>query len=44
MSCHLLERFFSRIKQGRRIATRCDKRDERLTSFVALTASVIWLA
>jgi len=41
---NLVERFFCRIKQFRRIATRYDKLAERFASFVALTASVIWLA
>ncbi|MFY9326430.1 MAG: transposase, partial [Georgfuchsia sp.] len=39
-----VERFFCRIKQFRRIATRHDKLAERFASFVALTAAVIWLA
>lgn len=39
-----VERFFCRIKQFRRIATRYDKLAERFASFVALTAAVIWLA
>ena len=41
---NLIERFFCRIKQFRRIATRYDKLAERFASFVALAASVIWLA
>ena len=41
---NLVERFFCRIKQFRRIATRYDKLAERFSSFVALTAAVIWLA
>lgn len=41
---NLVERFFCRIKQFRRIATRYDKLAERFASFVALTAVVIWLA
>ena len=41
---NLVERFFCRIKQFRRIATRYDKLAERFASFVALTAAVIWLA
>lgn len=40
---NLVERFFCRIKQFRRIATRYDKLAQRFASFVALTASVIWL-
>lgn len=41
---NLVERFFCRIKQFRRIATRYDKLGERFASFVALCAAVIWLA
>lgn len=40
----LIKRFFCRIKQFRRIASRYDKLAERFASFVALAASVIWLA
>ncbi|MDD5296807.1 MAG: transposase, partial [Rhodocyclaceae bacterium] len=40
---NLVERFFCRIKQFRRIATRYDKLAERFSAFVALTAAVIWL-
>ena len=40
---NLVERFFCRIKQFRRIATRYDKLAERFSSFVALAAAVIWL-
>lgn len=43
-SRNLVERFFCRIKQFRRIATRYDKLAQRFASFVALVASVIWLA
>ena len=43
-SRNLVERFFCRIKQFRRIATRYDKLAERFSSFVAFIASVIWLA
>ena len=43
-SRNLVERFFCRIKQFRRIATRYDKLAQRFSSFVAFTASVIWLA
>jgi transposase len=39
----LVERFFCRIKQFRRIATRYDKLSERFSSFVALAAAFIWL-
>ena len=41
---NLIERFFCRIKQFRRIATRYDKLASRFASFVALAAAVIWLA
>jgi len=43
-SRNLVERFFCRIKQFRRIATRYDKLAARFASFVALVAAVIWLA
>ncbi|MDI3302327.1 MAG: IS5 family transposase [Burkholderia multivorans] len=42
-SRNLVERFFARIKQFRRIATRYEKLSERFASFVAVTASFIWL-
>lgn len=38
-----IERFFCRLKQFRRIATRYDKLLERYASFVALGASFVWL-
>lgn len=41
---NLVERFFCRIKQFRRIATRYDKLAQRFASFVAFAAAVIWLA
>ncbi len=41
---NLVELFFCRIKQFRRIATRYDKLAERFSSFVAFAAAVIWLA
>jgi transposase len=41
---NLIERFFCRIKQFRRIATRYDKLAKRFASFVALAAIIIWLA
>jgi transposase len=41
---NLIERFFCRIKQFRRIATRYDKLAERFASFIALTAATIWLS
>ena len=43
-SRNLIERFFARLKQFRRIATRYDKLAERFGSFAALAAAVIWLA
>ncbi|WP_454753719.1 IS5 family transposase [Cupriavidus necator] len=42
-SRNLVERFFARIKQFRRIATRYDKLSERFASFVALASALIWL-
>lgn len=42
-SRNLVERFFCRIKQFRRIATRYDKLSERFSSFVALAAAFIWI-
>ncbi|MGF6651659.1 transposase [Paraburkholderia youngii] len=42
-SRNLVERFFARIKQFRRIATRYDKLSERFAAFVAVAASFIWL-
>ena len=41
---NLIERFFCRLKQFRRIATRYDKRASRFSAFIALAASFIWLA
>ena len=38
-----IERFFCRLKQFRRIATRYDKLAQRFASFIALTAAIIWL-
>ena len=40
---NLIERFFARIKQFRRVATRYDKLASRFASFVALAASLLWL-
>jgi transposase len=40
---NLIERFFCRIKQFRRIATRYDKLAERFSSFIAIAAAYIWL-
>lgn len=41
---NLVERWFARIKQFRRIATRYDKLASRYASFLALAACVAWLA
>lgn len=41
---NLVERFFCRIKQFRRIGTRYDKLSERFASLIAFCATVIWLA
>ena len=41
---NLIERFFCRLKQFRRIATRYDKLASRFSAFIALAASFIWLA
>ena len=38
-----IERFFCRLKQFRRIATRYDKLAQRFASFIALTAAIVWL-
>lgn len=40
---HLVERFFARLKQFRRIATRYDKLAARFASFIALAAAYVWL-
>ena len=40
---NLVERFFAKIKQFRRVATRYDKLAERFASFVAVAASMLWL-
>lgn len=40
---NMIERFFARIKQFRRVATRYDKLASRFASFIALTASLLWL-
>lgn len=40
---NVIERFFARIKQFRRIATRYDKLASRFQSFFALVASIEWL-
>ena len=41
---NLIERFFARIKQFRRIATRYDKLAVRFEVFISTTAAFIWLA
>jgi transposase len=40
---NVIERFFAKLKQFRRVAMRYDKLAARFGSFVALAASVIWL-
>ncbi len=40
---NVIERFFARVKQFRRIATRYDKLASRFKSFFALVASIEWL-
>lgn len=41
---NIVERFFARLKQFRRIATRYDKLAMRFASFVHLAAAYLWLA
>lgn len=43
-SRNLIERFFARIKQFRRIATRYDKLASSFLSFVHLSCTIVWLA
>lgn len=43
-SRNLVERFFCRIKQFRRIATRYDKLAKSFLSFVHLACAFVWLA
>ena len=43
-SRNLIERFFARIKQFRRIATRYDKLAVRFSAFICIVAVFIWLA
>lgn len=43
-SRNLIERFFGRVKQFRRIATRYDKLAASFLSFVHLACTIIWLA
>ena len=40
---NLVERFFNRLKQFRRVATRYDKLDTSFLSFIFLACSTIWL-
>ena len=40
---NVIERFFARLKQFRRVATRYDKLASRFMSFVLLAASMLWL-
>lgn len=40
---NVIERFFAKLKQFRRVATRYDKLASRFASFVAITASFLWL-
>lgn len=41
---NIVERFFARLKQFRRIATRYDKLAARFASFLHVAAAYIWLA
>ena len=41
---NLIERFFNRIKQFRRIATRYDKLAKSFLSFIHLACAFVWLA
>jgi len=43
-SRNIIERFFCRLKQFRRIATRYDKLASRFSSFIAIAAAIVWLA
>lgn len=43
-SRNLIERFFCRIKQFRRIATRYDKLAASFLSFIHLACTIVWLA
>lgn len=40
---HLIETFFNKIKEYRKIATRYDKLSEVFAAFVCLAASLVWL-
>ncbi len=39
-----IERFFCRMKQFRRIATRYDKLAKRFAAFILIVASIVWCA
>lgn len=41
---NLIERLFCRLKHFRRIATRYEKLAQRFSSFIALTAAVVWMS
>ncbi|HIJ85505.1 MAG TPA: transposase [Magnetococcales bacterium] len=41
---NLVERFFNRIKQFRRIATRYEKLDRNFMGMILLACTMIWLA
>ena len=41
---HLVEFFFNRLKQFRRVATRYEKTAGNFLGFVLLSASLVWLA
>lgn len=43
-ACNLVERFFQKLKQFRRIATRYDRLARNYQSMVSLVSDVIWLA
>lgn len=40
---NVIERFFAKLKQFRRVATRYDKLASRFASFIELAASMLWL-
>lgn len=40
---HLVERFFNRLKQFRRLATRYDKLAHRFNAFLDMACAYIWL-
>jgi len=40
---NIIERYFCRIKQFRRIATRYEKLASRFSAFIAIVASYVWL-